>query len=365
MYQSVRRPVVGVFLCLALLISGCGGGGSGGGNGGGNGNGGGASTGWLIPPDEVVDGGPGIDGIPALENPQFEAATTITTVADDELIIALRSDGMVKAYPHSIMDYHEVVNDGSADAPFVMSYCPLTGSSTAWQGNPDDGNRTYGVSGLLYNSNLLLYDRATSSLWSQMLQRSVNGDRIGDRPQLLSILEMRFSTLKALYPDAVVMTRVTGHTREYGNYPYGSYRTNSGLLFPVGKSDNRRHPKERVIGIHDDRNAKVYQLSEFGDTTVAINDQFGGQSIVVVGNSSLGFAAIHSSELADGTVLSFEAIQDDLPNVLLDSEGNTWDIFGTAVSGIRAGEQLQATQSYVAMWFAWVAHFNDVQLHFN
>ena len=365
MFLSNYRPVVGVFSLFVLLISGCGGGGGGGGGNGGGGNGGGAPAAWLIPPEQVFDGGPGIDGIPALQSPQFEAAATISTVRDSDLVLVVRSNGQVKAYPHDIMDYHEIVNDGPATAPFTMSYCPLTGSAMAWHGSTVDTNPTYGVSGLLFNSNLLLYDRATNSLWSQMLQVSVTGNRIGDRPQQFGVLEMPYETLEAMYPDALVMSRLTGHIRDYDDYPYGSYRTNTALLFPINNQDNRRHPKERVIGIHDATNAKVYQLSEFGDETLAINDQFGNQSIVVVGNSAMGISAIYDRELADGTILSFDAIQDDLPNILLDSEGNVWDIFGTAVSGVRAGAQLQPTQSYVAMWFAWAAHFTEVQLHFN
>lgn len=364
MFLSVCRPIIGVFLLFILFISGCGHGGDG--NPADPSSGG--ATAWLIPPEQVIDGGPGRDGIPALDDPQFESATTITSVQDTDLVVVVRSAGQVKAYPHDIMDYHEIVNDGPADAPFTLSYCPLTGSAMAWQGSVEDTNRDYGVSGLLYNSNLLLFDRASSSLWSQMLQVSVTGAKIGQRPSPYTVLEMQFSTLKMMYPDALVMTRVTGHTRNYNSYPYGDYRQSTGLLFPInGQQDTRRHPKERVIGIHDagSSSSKVYQLGEFGSSTLAINDQFAGQSIVVVGNSALHFAAIYSSELADGTILSFDSIQDDLPNVLLDTEGNVWDVFGTAVSGVRAGEQLEPTMSYVAMWFAWVAHFNEVQLHFN
>ena len=111
--------------------------------------------------------------------------------------------------------------------------------------------------------------------------------------------------------------------------------------------------------------SKTYELSKFGDQTIAINDDFGGQSIVVVGNSALDFAVIYDRELADGTILSFTPILDDLPNILSDTEGNTWDIFGTAVAGPRLGAQLESTRSYVAMWFAWVGHFDTVELHFN
>ncbi|MGI9201218.1 MAG: DUF3179 domain-containing protein [Woeseiaceae bacterium] len=351
-----------MLLLVSLIVSGCsdGGGGRGGPQGGGS-----TVDQWLIPPEQVVDGGPGLDGIPALENPVFESAATIERVEDSDLVIVVQSGDQVKVYPHDILDYHEVVNDGSDDAPFTVSYCPLTGSAVGWHGNSDDANSTYGVSGLLFNSNLILYDRQTRSFWSQMLQISVNGRRIRERPEYFKVFETRFATLKMMYPDAQVLTRITGHSRDYDDYPYGTYRTHTGLLFPVERQDNRRHPKERIVGIHNATSAKLYQLSEFGDTTQAINDQFAGQSIVVIGNTALNFSAIYSSELADGTVLSFMPIQNDLPNVMQDTEGNIWNVFGTAVSGPRAGEELQATASYVAMWFAWVAHFTEVQLHFN
>lgn len=348
-------------LLASLFLVGCSGGG-GAGNDRGNATG---NDAWLIPQDEIADGGPGVDGIPAIESPLFEPAATIGTVDADDPVIVVRASGQVKVYPQDIMDWHEIVNDGPADAPFTLSYCPLTASSVAWAGNPADADDSYGVSGLLFNSNLLLYDRQTDSIWSQMLQRSVNGERIGQRAENLPLFEAPFGTVQSMYPDALVLNRDTGHVRDYDSDPYSDYRKSEELLFPTNRRDSRLHPKERLIGIHDDNASKVYQLSEFGDTTQAINDQFGGQAIVVVGNSALGFAAIFSRELADGTILSFDPVQDDLPNVLVDTEGNVWDLFGTAVAGPRAGEQLRITQSYVAMWFAWVAQFIEVRLYFN
>ena len=138
------------------------------------------------------------------------------------------------------------------------------------------------------------------------------------------------------------------------------------MLFTVGRQDNRLHPKQRVIGIHEGKDiAKTYQLGAFGATTQAINDQFQNQSIVIVGNSAQSFAAIYDRQLPDGTILNFTAIDGDLPNVLLDDEGNVWDILGRAVSGPRVGAELAPTRSFVAMWFAWVSHFNQIDINFN
>jgi len=355
---SYRSNMSFIFLLLlsGLTVAACGGGGGGGGSN--------KPLAWIIPVQDIADGGPGIDGIPALQNPNYESAATITTVQPNDFVIALRSDGQVKAFPHDVMDYHEIVNDGPANEPFTMSYCPLTGSAVAWHGSASHADPSFGVSGLLYNSNLLLYDRETQTIWSQMLQLAVSGPRMREEPSTMQVIETSFATLMMMYPDAVVMTRDTGHVRPYGDYPYGDYKSTSDLLFRVSKQDNRMLQKQRVIGISEGDDAKVYQLGGFSETQT-INDQFKDQSIVVVGNSILSFAAIYSRELADGTILAFEAIQDDLPNVMTDTEGNVWDIFGAAVAGPRVGTQLALTQSYTAMWFAWVAHFRQVEIFFN
>jgi hypothetical protein len=325
---------------------------------------------WLIPADQIIDGGPGPDGIPAIENPQFVNATSASHVGDSDIAIAVRHGGEVRIYPHDIMDWHEIVNDESADGPFTTSYCPLTGSAVTWQGELSHADPSFGVSGLLFNSNLLLYDRQTDSIWSQMYEISVSGSRSGEVAARMQVIEASFSTLRSMFPDARVMTRDTGFNRDYGVYPYGNYKEVSGLLFPVGNVDQRLHPKTRVIGIRsasglDSTASKVYQLDGFGSPTMTINEEFEGQSIVVVGNSDLDFAAIYSRELSDGTILNFSPLDDDLPNVMSDDEGNTWDVFGTAVSGLRAGEQLAMTESYTAFWFAWVAFFPEAAIHFN
>jgi len=351
-----------IFLLVlsGLLVGACGGGGGGGGNGNG------ISAGqWLIPEGEVVDGGPGPDGIPALDHPPFEAAATITTVEPDDMVVAIRYQGQVKVYPHDILDYHEIVNDGTEAEPFSLSYCPLTDSAVAWEGSVAHADPSFGTSGLLYNANLILYDRETESLWSQMKQQAVNGPRIRETARNIQVLEMKFAALQAMYPDAVVMTRDTGHTRDYDDYPYGAYKTSGNMIFLVSPSDIRMFPKHRIVGIYSGSASKVYQVSGFGSSFQVINDQFENQSIVAVGNSDLNFAVIYDRRLPDGTILTFEPIQNDLPNIMMDTEGNVWDAFGTAVSGPRAGAQLSSTKSFKSMWFAFAAFYPDPEIHFN
>ncbi|MDJ0904846.1 MAG: DUF3179 domain-containing protein [Woeseiaceae bacterium] len=320
---------------------------------------------WLLPKNEIWDGGPGQDGIPSIDNPQFELASETTFVDPAERVVGVFVNGEYHAYPHRVLDWHEVVNDSAGSDAFVLSYCPLTGSALAWDVPDNAGNPQYGVSGLLYFSNLILYDRETGSRWSQMLQQSVWGERIGARANQVQVIETTWQTWLSMYPDSVVLTGDTVITRGYNGYPYGMYRTNSDLLFPVPELDTRLHPKHRVIGFQSATGNKAYQVDGFGSSTQAINDHVGGNPIVVIGNSELDLAAIYSRELGDGTILEFAALEDQLPVVMTDTEGNTWDIFGIAVSGPRTGEQLERTTSFTAMWFAWAAFFENTELHFN
>ena len=321
---------------------------------------------WLIPRNEVWDGGPGQDGIPSIDEPQFARASDTTYLDASDRVVGVFVNGEYHAYPHRVLDWHEVINDSVDTDAFVISYCPLTGSALAWDVSDDATNTEFGVSGLLYNSNLILYDRASGSRWSQMLQQSVWGDRSAERAEQIQVIETSWQTWLSMYPDSLVLTLDTGFSRSgYTVYPYNEYRTNSDFLFPVDDLDNRLHPKRRVIGIRSNAASKAYQIDSFGSTTQTINDHFEGTPIAVVGNSDFDFAAIYSRELNDGTILEFSTVPNQLPVVMSDSEGNNWDIFGNAVSGPRTGVQLERTTSFTAMWFAWAAFVDNTEIHFN
>lgn len=363
------KPVITGFLatCTTIFLASCGGGGGGGAP---------VTPGpvgtvneWLIPSTEVVDGGPGQDGIPAIDAPLFQSVSNPDNdyIFNNDLVTGIVVDGEYRAYPHKILNWHEVVNDSVGSDVFVLSHCPLTGSSLAWDVEDSSTNPEFGVSGLLYNSNLILYDRRTDSRWSQMLEQSVWGSRSGESPARIQVIETTWTTWQSMYPNSQVLTRDTGFysNADYFIYPYGEYRWNDQLLFPVSNDDNRLHKKDRVIGIRSDTSAKVYQLDGFGDLTQTINEQFEGTPIVVVGNTVLNFAAIFDRELGDGTLLTFSPLAGQLPGVMEDNEGNVWDVFGTAISGPRMGTQLDSTNSYIAMWFAWATFFENTEIHFN
>lgn len=306
---------------------------------------------WTIPQNQVFDGGVGRDGIPSIDAPRFTDASDITDVPDWEFVVAVKQGNTIKAYPHNILNWHEIVNDQIDGTNFALTYCPLTGTAIGWE----RGTSTFGVSGLLYNSNLIPYDRQSGSYWSQMLNESVRGVRAEEKVNRISVVEVRWQNFKEDYPDAKVLTRDTGFDRNYDSYPYGGYRGSSDLLFPVSRQDNRLFEKERVHGIQLSGINRVYDFSSFEEQSF-LYDQFDSEEIVVFGNREMGFInSFHLTSL-DGEIIRFSTVdRPDLNQFVSDQFGNTWNVFGEVVEGPHTGTKLVATPSYMGFFFAWAA----------
>jgi len=319
---------------------------------------------WSIDTTFVQGGGPGKDGIPSLDQPSFKSVDETTYMFANELIIGIKIGDQIKGYPHKILDWHEVVNDSLDNESFVLSYCPLTGSAMAWDINNDTGNTEFGVSGILYNSNLILYDRNTNSNWPQMLMESAQGSQKGTLATQKAIFETTWEKFKLMYPQAQVLNDNTGFSRNYDNYPYGSFRTDSNLLFIVNNTnDSRLHKKERVLGVKNGSTSKAYDISTFDSDISVINDSINNKPIVVVGSKDDKYAVAFERTVADGTVLEFTAEFNQMPIIMSDSEGSLWDINGKAVSGPRADEQLLTPFSYISYWYAWAAFFPETTIY--
>lgn len=325
---------------------------------------------WLIPANQVRDGGPGKDGIPSIDNPVFVSISEAEAFLDGEdLVVGVRQGNTVRAYPHIILDWHEIVNDNIDDHFFSLIYCPLTGSATAWDREHQGKLSSFGVSGLLYNTNIIPYDRETDSNWSQMRLECVNGERSGESPESYQVIETSWATWKNMYPNSEILSTNTGFNRSYGSYPYGGYRTNSQIIFPVENLDERLHAKDRALAVIIDGQAKGYPLSAFetetDETIRVIEETVGGQDLVIVGSVINNIAAAYQRTLPNGTILSFEAAKSGGAAMLRDQEGTEWDAFGVGVSGPRQGERLARVESFTAYWFAWGTFYPDLELYEN
>jgi len=308
------------------------------------------STVWSIPVSEVLDGGPGRDGIPALENPSMVSAENASVLFDGDLVLGYKNGDDIRAYQHIVLDWHEIVNDNIGDVSLAITYCPLTGTGIGWNRVIDGQETTFGVSGLLYQTNLIPFDRATKSNWSQLLNESVNGSLEGKKADLIQLVETDWRTWKTMYPTTrIININDTGFSRTYGVYPYVDYRTNDNtFLFPTPK-DSRLPLKQRVHAIVNGDVAKVFQFSDF-DSTPVIKDVFEGKNYAVIGNAN--FIISFELEGADRN-LEFDYVFEGSSDILVeDNQGTQWNVFGEAISGPRQGERLKASHSFMGYWFS-------------
>lgn len=222
---------------------------------------------WLIDPGKIIIG-TFKDGIQSLDHPELELFNTSfkysTYVKEDELVVVYHDGDQIRVFPHKILDWHEVVNDVSGLGKTVLSYCPLTGTACLWSSHVAGNDLSFGVSGLLYNSNLVLYDRLTGSNWPQMLQKAVNGELIETTPTLLPLFEMTMEAVRMLDDQVKILSEDTGFGRDYDLYPYGDYRTNNDFIsYPLHYTDDRVPQKERVLAVLINGVAKVYRFEHF------------------------------------------------------------------------------------------------------
>ncbi len=318
---------------------------------------------WLIPSEEVVDAGAGKDGIPALENPKFIPVSEVDYLHDKDLVIGYKYNNKVRAYPLRILNWHEIINDDLDGRKIAITHCPLTGTSLGWERTYQGKTTTFGVSGLLYNTNLMPYDRTTNSIWTQIGEQCVNGELMGIKARTFQIFETEWKTWKTMYPNSMVLSTDTGRSRNYFEYPYGDYRTTNSLFYPVSLEDSRLFPKERVHGIisSDGVSAKLYRFDSFGKGRL-ITDDFSGQNIVI-GSKSKNFIISFKQKKIANEILSFTIINDfKSPEILQDQFGNTWDVFGNAVSGPHQGERMVPTHSFIGMFFSWAPFYGEAAI---
>jgi hypothetical protein len=315
----------------------------------------------VVPLDQIVSGGPPPDGIPSIDNPKFTSVKEADEILEDsELVVGLNVNGDIRAYPLQILVWHEIVNDDVGGVPVALTYCPLCFTNQVFNRTLEDGNVVeFGTSGKLYNSNLVMYDRASNSLWSQALAQGIVGKYAGVNLQRIPFDVANWKEWKQLYPESKVLSRDTGSSRPYGADPYGDYYTNSEVLFPISNQDNRLGLKEIVIGLENNGQNKAYRLQDIEHNKI-INDKISNNPIVLM--SSFPFIVRAFDPIVDGQALQFKF--NPYNNSFLDLQtGSEWNIEGIAVEGELKGRELIRLPYDEGFWFEWVAFHPETELY--
>jgi len=247
----------------------------------------------LVPAGEIMHGGPPRDGIPALDAPKFVPAAHADYLKADDRVLGVKLGGQAKAYPVAVLNWHEIVNDRTGGQRFVVTYCPLCGTGMVFAAE-GAGDASFGVSGLLYNNDMLLYDRRTNSLWSQIMKRAIAGPLKGTALRQLPAYHTTWADWHARHPGTLVLDRDTGFKRDYRKTPYLGYEKTPELYFPLTqKTPGTHHPKALVVGVEIGGVRKAYPfdvLRARGQSRYP--DIVNGTRIVVHWNGQAGSAYI-------------------------------------------------------------------------
>jgi Protein of unknown function (DUF3179) len=327
----------------------------------------------LVDADRLISGGPPPDGIPAVDRPKFLRASDVDFVEPAEPVLGVEVAGEERAYPVQILIWHEIVNDTVGGVPIAVTYCPLCNSALAFDRRAAGRVLNFGTSGLLYNSDLVMYDRQTRSLWPQMEGRAVAGVLTGTGLSTYVVSTVTWDEWRRAHPDDWVLSRDTGHPRDYGRNPYVGYdQANSDPFLFDGAADPRLPPKTRVVTLQAGDDAVAVTLDRVAADRV-LDVSLDDQQVVLFAQPGLA-SALDSQDIVagrrvaatrafeptlDGRRVTFRADGDRIIDVETRSQ---WSVLGEAADGPLRGRRLKAVQHVDTFWFAWAAFQPDTRL---
>ena len=311
-------------------------------------------------PQQIIDL---LDRIPPIDDPVYRGRRDGRWMHDDDLVLGFVSpSGQPYAYPHKILNWHEIVNDQIDGVPLLVSYCPLCRSGVVYDRRVGGRTLTFSNTSALYDSDLVMVDRETSSYWWQVPGRAIVGTMTGSDLEPLASSTMPWARWRRLHPDTLVLSRDTGFERDYSRDSFAGYDdavAEGRFSFPVSAAarDDRLSAAETVIAVAVDDEIVVYPLDSLGNA--AVNDRVGGAAVVVF-SLARGPAGAAFDRTVGERILSF--VRRD--GAFRDRQtGSVWTLAGEASRGPMAGTRLTAIPSRTSFWFATIAAFPEAQVY--
>lgn len=329
----------------------------------------------IVDLDEIRMGGPQKDGIPAIDRPRFvSSATAANWISAREPVIALTLGEEARAYPVQVLIWHEIVNDTIGDTPVAVTFCPLCNAAIAFDRSVGGRVLDFGTTGKLRHSDLIMYDRQTESWWQQFTGTAIVGEYVGHQLTTLPASIIAFEDFRDAFPHGEVLSRDTGHERDYGRNPYRGYdRVGERPFLFRGQPDPRLPALARVLGLVVGDRAMAYALSalpaasplnaQIEDTPIVVFSKGGSQAPLDaerIRSSRVVPSAAAFSRRLDERVLQFRRQGD----VIVDDEtGSEWDVLGRSVAGPLQGRRLTQIDAGVYFSFAWFAFHPSSSLY--
>lgn len=317
----------------------------------------------LLPPD----------GIPAIDDPEFLETDQVDFLADREPVLAIEVNGDARAYPLQILTWHELVNDTIGGQPVTVSFCPLCNSAIAYDRRVGDRVLDFGTSGKLLNSALVMYDRQTESLWSHFTAEAFAGALTGEQLDTVPVTLLPWKDWARANPDGLVLSRETGHSREYGKNPYVGYDDIGSSPFAFeGEVDDRLPAMARVVAIETGGESVAVPLERLVDQRVLTTTVGGSEMVVwakpgmasaldrasIAEGADVGATGVYDPEV-DGRRLTFRA---DGEHFVDEQTQSSWNLLGEAIDGPLEGTELEPVDHLDTFWFAWAAFQPDTKI---
>lgn len=297
--------------------------------------------------EDALDGGVPKDGIPSIDDPSFDDSDWGDENLDaGDPVFGVEMDGVTKAYPQYILVSHEIVNDSIDGQGVAVTYCPLTGSALGFH----RGEVEFGVSGMLVNANLIMYDRETDSWWPQIHAVSPLGEMGGWALNEFRVIWTTWERWKETHPDTQVLTEETGSARSYSRDPYGSYNPRGGYyasdntMFSPRNENDEYHPKEVIIGARSSDGAVGFVKDSLREDHL-LDTTLDGTSYLAAYHHQLDSAWVYRSTQE----VSFEVTDAGY-------EGPEGDVYS-------ADElPLESVNAFDVFWFAWYGYYPDTEV---
>lgn len=289
----------------------------------------------TIPLEGIQWGGVARDGIPPLENPKVIPGNRAAFLDLEEIVFGVVINGEARAYPFRIMNSHEMANDVLGGVNVTLSYCTLCGSGILYEGKINGQVETFGTSGFLYQSNKLMYDRTTNTLWQQQTGKPVVGELVGSGIQLeqIPMTVTRWGAWIEEHPETTVLDLEQGFRRTYyhpddARAIYFEYFNGDELLFPVWDQDTTLDAKTRVLGIRSGETARAY-IAEQVIRTGVVNDELAGVPLVIIGDENS--QAVRAYQRGENTFTASGTLGE-----VIDQDGEVWRVTEDALQPVRA-----------------------------
>ncbi|MBK7450989.1 MAG: DUF3179 domain-containing protein [Anaerolineales bacterium] len=309
-----------------------------------------------VPYSEILSGGPPKDGIPSIDAPKFQSTSEADEWLDDREPLSSSRQRQAKAYPIQILVWHEIVNDTVGGEPLMVSFCPLCNTAIAFKRTHAGQVLDFGTTGRLRYSNLIMYDRQTETWWQQATGDAIAGGYTGSQLEFYPASMISWADFKAQYPDGVVLSRDTGHPRDYGRNPYFGYDdiNQTPFLFD-GATPDRLLPMARVLTVEINNDTIAYPFDLLRESKVA-NDVVGIEEIVVFWAEGTASALIPKVFQKDGmlapqqpipvcSMAVYSPLFSQMENFSTNKPGSEWNILGQAVANCTESNSCQLCPS--------------------